>query len=95
MVTTTQPRDGYGRQLYARHLARRRAWRAARGDADAFRHIMAAHQKTGFLYYYEEPKRRSPAAEIWLRCARRAAGLAAWAALSTAVIYVLGAIGYM
>jgi hypothetical protein len=48
-----------------------------------------------YLYYDDEPKRRSATAEIWLRCARRAAGLAAWAALSTGAIYVLGAIGYM
>lgn len=50
MPTTTRPSGRYARRVYARHLARRRAWRAARGDADTYRQIMRAHLDAGFLY---------------------------------------------
>ena len=94
-MATTFPGDRYGRRLYARHLARRRAWRAARGDADAFRQIMQVHQRTGFLYYDDEPEPRSVTAEIWRTCLRRAAIWTALYALLAAAVLIAGALGWL
>ena len=95
-ATTSRPSGHYSRQLYARRLARRRAWRAARGDADAYREIMQAHLETGFLYYYDEPApARSTAAEIWRDCARRAAMWTVAYAVLAAVGLILQAFGVL
>ena len=49
-----------------------------------------------YLYYYEdEPARRSPTAEIWRDCARRAAMWTAAYAVLAAVGLTLQAFGYL
>ena len=49
-----------------------------------------------YLYYYEdEPARRSPTAEIWRDCARRAVMWTAAYAILAAVGLTLQAFGYL
>lgn len=80
--------------VYARHLLRRRVWRAASGDATAYQRIMRAHLATGHLFYYDdEPEPRSATAEIWRTCLHRAALWTVFYVLLAAVIVVAGALG--
>jgi hypothetical protein len=48
-----------------------------------------------YLYYDDEPQRRSATAEIWMRCGRRAVTALAVAAVGVAAVYLAPAFYYL